>query len=57
MLDKVAESQESYGDKDLHEIIIIKEKAMQSAAKELDFILAAKIRDEIKALKEKDASS
>lgn len=38
---------------DIEKAIREKRKTMELAAKELDFILAAKLRDEIKALKER----
>ena len=38
---------------DIEKIIREKRKAMEKAAKELDFLQAAKLRDEIKALQEK----
>jgi len=38
---------------DIEKIIRDKRKAMEKAAKELDFLMAAKLRDEIKALQEK----
>ncbi|MBO4580852.1 MAG: excinuclease ABC subunit UvrB [Bacteroidales bacterium] len=37
---------------DINKLINIKTKAMEAAAKELDFMLAARLRDEIKYLKE-----
>ncbi len=49
---QVAETKVSYGNaEDLEKIIAEKQKQMEAAAKQLDFILAAKLRDEIKALK------
>lgn len=49
---QVAETKVSYGNaEDLEKIIAEKQKQMEVAAKQLDFILAAKLRDEIKALK------
>jgi excinuclease ABC subunit B len=38
---------------DIEKIIRDKRKNMEKAAKELDFLQAAKLRDEIKALQEK----
>ena len=52
ILKKVAEERESYGTDNLDQLIADKQKAMEAAAKNLDFIKAAKIRDEIAALKE-----
>lgn len=53
ILKKVAEQQSSYGkDIDIEKLIAQKQKQMEDAAKQLDFILAAKLRDEINALKE-----
>lgn len=48
---KVAEEKETYGSEDLDILIAQKQKAMEAAAKNLDFIKAAQIRDEIAALK------
>ena len=47
-----AESRESYGVEDIEKIIAEKTKEMENAAKNLDFLKAAKIRDEINALKQ-----
>ena len=47
---QVAEEKASYG-KDATELIAEKQKAMEAAARNLDFIKAAKLRDEIAALK------
>ncbi|UWX60008.1 excinuclease ABC subunit UvrB [Chryseobacterium oranimense] len=52
ILQKAAETKASYGDKDIEKIIGQKQKEMEAAAKNLDFIKAAKLRDEIAALKE-----
>lgn len=52
ILQKAAETKASYGDKDIEKIIGQKQKEMEAAAKNLDFIKAAKLRDEITALKE-----
>jgi len=38
---------------DLEKLIREKRKAMEKAAKDLDFMQAAKLRDEIKALQDK----
>ena len=51
ILQKVAEQKESYGSEDLDAAIATKQKAMEKAAKNLDFILAAKLRDELAVLK------
>lgn len=51
IIQKVAETKASYGSADLDALIAEKQKAMEAAAKNLDFILAAKIRDEIALLK------
>jgi excinuclease ABC subunit B len=52
ILQKAAETKASYGDKDIEKIIVQKQKEMEAAAKNLDFIKAAKLRDEITALRE-----
>lgn len=52
ILQKAAETKASYGDKDIEKIIGQKQKEMEAAAKNLDFIKAAKLRDEIAALRE-----
>ncbi|MGV8914889.1 MAG: excinuclease ABC subunit UvrB [Kaistella sp.] len=51
ILQKVAEQSASYGSADLEKIITDKQKAMEAAARNLDFIKAAKLRDEIAVLK------
>ncbi len=51
IIKKVAEERAVYGDANLEKLIAEKQKAMENAAKNLDFILAAKFRDEIAALK------
>jgi excinuclease ABC subunit B len=48
---KVAESESQYKSEDLEKIISKKQKEMEKAAKNLDFLTAAKIRDDIQALK------
>ena len=48
---QVAEERETYGSVDVEKLIAEKQKAMEAAAKNLDFITAAKLRDEIAALK------
>lgn len=50
ILQQVAEEKGNYG-KDAEVLIAEKQKAMEAAAKNLDFIRAAKLRDEIAALK------
>lgn len=52
ILQKAAETKASYGGKDIEKIISQKQKEMETAAKNLDFIKAAKLRDEIAVLKE-----
>lgn len=51
ILQKVAETKASYTGEDIEKIIDQKQKEMEAAAKNLDFIKAAKLRDEITALK------
>ncbi len=51
ILQKVAEAKASYTSEDIEKVIVQKQKEMESAAKNLDFIKAAKLRDEIEALK------
>lgn len=51
ILQKVAEAKASYTSEDMEKVIAQKQKEMESAAKNLDFIKAAKLRDEITALK------
>ncbi|SZD73194.1 excinuclease ABC subunit B [Candidatus Ornithobacterium hominis] len=48
-----AEDQVDYQNQDLNKVIEKKTQQMQKAAKDLDFIQAAKLRDEINVLKEK----
>ena len=48
---QVAEEREALGSADIEKLIAEKQKAMETAAKNLDFITAAKLRDEIVALK------
>ncbi|TWP29171.1 excinuclease ABC subunit UvrB [Apibacter muscae] len=50
---KVAEESANYSKTDVNKLISKKQKEMEKAAKELDFLTAAKIRDEIKELKER----
>jgi excinuclease ABC subunit B len=52
ILQKVAETKSSYSSGDIEKVIQQKQKEMEAAAKSLDFIKAAKLRDEIAALKE-----
>lgn len=51
ILQKVAEERAQYGGEDLEKLIAERQKAMEKAAKNLDFITAARLRDEIAALK------
>ncbi|ROH98821.1 MULTISPECIES: excinuclease ABC subunit UvrB [unclassified Chryseobacterium] len=51
ILQKVAETKASYATEDIEKMIGQKQKEMEAAAKNLDFIKAAKLRDEIAALK------
>lgn len=51
ILQKVAETKAIYASEDIEKMIAQKQKEMESAAKNLDFIKAAKLRDEIAALK------
>ncbi|WP_042720264.1 excinuclease ABC subunit UvrB [Flavobacterium sp. B17] len=51
ILQKVAEAKANYTTEDIEKVISQKQKEMESAAKNLDFIKAAKLRDEIAALK------
>lgn len=48
---QVAEEREALGSAEVEKLIAEKQKAMEAAAKNLDFITAAKLRDEIVALK------
>jgi excinuclease ABC subunit B len=52
ILRKVAEQKATYGSADIEKLVAEKQKAMETAARNLDFIKAAKLRDEINALKE-----
>ncbi|MEI7487576.1 MAG: excinuclease ABC subunit UvrB [Chryseobacterium sp.] len=52
ILQKVAEVKATYATEDVEKMINQKQKEMEAAAKNLDFIKAAKLRDEITALKE-----
>lgn len=51
IMQKVAETKATYTGKDIEKMIDQKQKEMEAAAKSLDFIKAAKLRDEIAALK------
>jgi excinuclease ABC subunit B len=51
ILQKVADEKANYSNEDLTALIADKQKAMENAAKNLDFIAAAKLRDEIAILK------
>ncbi len=50
ILRKVAEQTGGYGSEDIEKMVADKRKAMEAAARNLDFIQAAKLRDEIAAL-------
>lgn len=52
ILQKVAETKASYTSEDVEKIIAQKQKEMETAAKNLDFIKAAKLRDEIATLRD-----
>ncbi|MBB4807292.1 excinuclease ABC subunit B [Chryseobacterium defluvii] len=52
IMQKVAETKANYATEDIEKMIGQKQKEMETAAKNLDFIKAAKLRDEIAALKE-----
>ncbi|MBF8457858.1 excinuclease ABC subunit UvrB [Kaistella sp. G5-32] len=51
ILKQVAEQKSTYATEDIVKLIAEKQKSMESAAKNLDFIKAAKLRDEIAVLK------
>ena len=51
LMQEVAETKANYGSEDIEKIVVAKQREMESAAKNLDFIKAAKLRDEIAALK------
>ncbi len=51
IMQKVAETKSNYGSEEIEKMVEQKQKEMESAAKNLDFIKAAKLRDEIVALK------
>ncbi|QCX53100.1 excinuclease ABC subunit UvrB [Elizabethkingia sp. JS20170427COW] len=51
ILQKVAEVQTHYSTTEIEDLIAQKQKEMEAAAQQLDFITAAKLRDEIAALK------
>lgn len=52
ILQKVAEVKATYATEDVEKLVAQKQKEMEAAAKNLDFIKAAKLRDEIAALRE-----
>lgn len=52
ILQQVADTKASYSSDEIVDIIAKKQKEMEAAAKNLDFIKAAKLRDEIAALKQ-----
>ncbi|HEX7871003.1 MAG TPA: excinuclease ABC subunit UvrB [Chryseobacterium sp.] len=51
IIQKVAEVKATYATEDIEKMVVQKQKEMEAAAKNLDFIKAAKLRDEIAALK------
>ncbi|MCX8533213.1 excinuclease ABC subunit UvrB [Chryseobacterium luquanense] len=51
IIQKVAEVKATYATEDIEKLVAQKQKEMEAAAKNLDFIKAAKLRDEIVALK------
>lgn len=51
IMQKVAEHKATYGSADIEKLVAEKQKLMETAARNLDFIKAAKFRDEINALK------
>ena len=51
IIQKVAEVQATYSSEEIEKLIADKQKEMEAAAKNLDFIKAAQLRDEIAALK------
>ena len=51
ILKQVAEQRSTYATEDITKLIAEKQKAMEAAAKNLDFIKAAKLRDELAILK------
>lgn len=51
ILKEIVQNKEKMNTEDLENLIAEKQKAMEEAAKNLDFITAAKLRDEINALK------
>lgn len=51
IMQKVADVKASYASEDIEKMVEQKQKEMEAAAKSLDFIKAAKLRDEIAALK------
>ena len=50
-MQKVADVKATYATEDVEKLIAQKQKEMEGAAKNLDFIKAAQLRDEIVALK------
>ncbi|WP_292010950.1 excinuclease ABC subunit UvrB [Chryseobacterium sp.] len=52
ILQKVAEAKATYATEDIEKLVAQKQKEMEAAAKNLDFIKAAQLRDEIAALNE-----
>lgn len=54
ILKKVAQEKIEMSSEELEKLIAEKQKAMEAAAKNLDFITAAKLRDELEVLKDKE---
>ena len=52
ILKQATEQKQKFSSEEIGKLITEKQKAMEAAAKNLDFITAARLRDEIKALKE-----
>ena len=52
ILKQATEQKQKFSSEEIGKLIAEKQKAMEAAAKNLDFITAARLRDEIKALKE-----
>ena len=54
ILKKVAQEKIEMSSEDLEKLIEEKQKSMEAAAKNLDFITAAKLRDELEVLRGKE---
>ena len=52
ILKQATEKKQKHSTEEIEKIIAEKQKEMETAAKNLDFITAARLRDEIKALQE-----